>query len=92
MKFRKKPVVIEAWQMPISKDLFDEIKQKTDREMLINYCTLKNGDEIRDITSLGMSTLEGVMKAENDDWIILGVENEVYPCKNSVFQATYEKV
>ena len=37
-----------------------------------------------------IETLEGTMVAEPGDWIITGVENERYPCKPSVFAATYE--
>ena len=35
-------------------------------------------------------TLEGVMKAQPDDWIIEGVAGELYPCKPAIFNATYE--
>ena len=35
-------------------------------------------------------TLEGWMTARRDDWIIRGIEGEIYPCKASVFEATYE--
>lgn len=37
-------------------------------------------------------TLEGDMKAYPGDWIITGVEGEMYPCKNDIFKATYEEV
>lgn len=37
-------------------------------------------------------TLEGDMVGEPGDWLITGVEGEQYPCKDSVFQATYEPV
>ena len=37
-------------------------------------------------------TLEGDMRAEAGDMIITGVEGEVYPCKRSIFEATYEEV
>ncbi len=37
-----------------------------------------------------IETLEGLMKASPSDWIIIGVDKEVYPCKDSVFQQTYE--
>lgn len=39
-----------------------------------------------------IATLEGTMLAEPGDWIITGVEGEVYPCKDSIFRATYEPV
>ena len=39
---------------------------------------------------LKIKTLEGTMIANKGDWIIRGIEGEIYPCKDSVFQATYE--
>lgn len=35
-------------------------------------------------------TLEGEMKASVGDWIITGVDGEVYPCKPEIFEKTYE--
>jgi hypothetical protein len=37
-------------------------------------------------------TLEGTMTAQLDDWIIRGVQGELYPCKPDIFEATYERV
>lgn len=82
-KFRKKPVVIEAVQY-----------------------TGKNGEEIMRFASesarefeedflgtyLSITTLEGIMRADRDDWIIRGVKGEFYPCKPDIFEATYEAV
>lgn len=42
--------------------------------------------------SLMIATLEGVMHARRDDWIIHGVAGEFYPCKPDIFRATYEPV
>ncbi|MBF4468837.1 MAG: hypothetical protein ISP01_05465 [Methanobrevibacter arboriphilus] len=84
MKFRKKPVVIEAWQLPLSAKELLEINTKTNRMI--------HADDRSGKQEIICETLEGEMKGTNNDWIILGVEDEVYPCKDSVFQATYEKV
>jgi hypothetical protein len=46
-----------------------------------------NPDEI----GLRIPTLEGVMEATEGDWIIRGVEGELYPCKDSIFRKTYEE-
>lgn len=43
-------------------------------------------------TDLVIETLEGVMTAQPGDWIIKGVEGEFYPCKPSIFDATYTLV
>lgn len=39
-----------------------------------------------------IKTLEGEMRANLGDWIILGIKGEVYPCKPDVFNETYEAV
>jgi len=57
MKFRKKPVVIEAY--------------RTDKPLAI-------------------LTLEGSMLARTGDWIITGVNGEIYPCRDDIFRKTYE--
>lgn len=37
-----------------------------------------------------VDTLEGIMQGNPGDWLIKGVEGELYPCKNIVFKAIYE--
>lgn len=59
MKFRKKPVIVDAVQTAV------EVK---------------------------IVTLEGTMTASPDDWIITGVKGEQYPCKQDIFEMTYEQV
>jgi hypothetical protein len=41
---------------------------------------------------LNIETLEGTMLAMEGDYVILGVENEIYPCRASIFEATYEAI
>ena len=41
---------------------------------------------------LVIKTLEGTMSADHGDYIIKGVQNEIYPCKPDIFKQTYEKV
>lgn len=41
---------------------------------------------------LYINTLEGSMLAKKGDWIIQGIEDEIYPCKESVFLATYDQI
>lgn len=85
MKFRKKPVVIEAVQWKNTKIIcppgplwFVEAEEKGK----IILC----GDELK------IKTLEGEMTAIPGDWIIQGVNGEIYPCKPDIFEKTYEKV
>lgn len=80
MKFRKKPVIIDA------------IKFTGDNNMAIQQFLgsqlVSNGD----IAEILIPTLEGEMKAVVGDWIIKGVKGEFYPCKPDVFEMTYENI
>ena len=82
MKFRKKPVVIEAVQWTGAN--VDEV---------LGFIVTKGsarrglGDERN---ALFIDTLEGTMRADASDWIIKGVKGEFYPCKPDIFVATYE--
>lgn len=77
MKFRKKPVVIEAsvfyenspagWPLGVYKDSTSP-------------------------TGFRIDTLEGSHEVTEGDWIITGVKGERYPCKPDIFEATYERV
>jgi hypothetical protein len=40
---------------------------------------------------VSIETLEGTMKANKGDWIIKGVNGEIYPCKPDIFEKTYVK-
>jgi hypothetical protein len=79
MKFRKKPVVIEAVQFT-----GDNL-----REMFI-FAGSNVGNRV--YGKLHVFTLEGEMIANTGDWIIKGVNGEFYPCKPDIFEKTYEKV
>jgi hypothetical protein len=83
MKFRKKPVVIEAWH-------FAEVQEPQPewltRAMMEGGAWYQGGAE----PYITIATLEGEMRANFGDWIIRGVKNELYPCKPDIFAATYE--
>ena len=80
MKYRKKPVIIEAVQW--TGDNISEICKFTKHD--ISHL-LRSGQ-------LYIETLEGIMKASIGDFIVKGVSCEFYPCKPEVFYQTYEKV
>jgi hypothetical protein len=84
LKYRKKPVIIDAWEfdgaLDFSKTLPKEVKDATKTIRLTQDGKLK------------IRTLEGDMYADRGDMIIKGVEGEFYPCKPDIFEATYEKV
>lgn len=82
MKYRKKPVVIDA------------IKYTGEnRSQCIRFIGQLpyTQDREKSVYPIIIQTLEGVMRAEVGDWIIKGVKGEFYPCKPDIFEATYEK-
>jgi len=91
MKFRKKPVVIEAFQMTKERrwdnsewpEWLHEAWDTEDEGSL--YCV--DGSD-----QLLIDTLEGALKVSWGDWIIRGVHGELYPCKPDIFEETYEPV
>lgn len=84
MKFRKKPVVIEAiqWRGPEDDQLLSEFVPHS------LWC--RNSDGQPCIRMLESS--RGFHIASNGDWIIKGVKGEFYPCKPDVFTASYDPV
>ena len=85
MKFRKKPVVIEAMKFILGNE--KEIEKFIGNANLIFGIGLDNK-----ISEIGIPTLEGTMTANLNDWIIKGVKGEFYPIKNDIFIETYEPV
>ncbi len=76
MRYRKKPVVIEAVQWTGSN--FDEVVR------FFGGCAEFQNSQVF------IQTLEGEMTASPQDWIIKGIKGEFYPCKPDIFEATYE--
>lgn len=85
MKFRKKPVVIEAIQ--IKSDNVSEIL-----EWMGGIGITSAGYDNNDMPFIVIQTLEGEMTGLLGSWIIKGVAGEFYPIKNEIFQKTYEPV
>jgi hypothetical protein len=81
MKFRKKPVVIEAIQY--FGHNFNLIRQFVGNSTPLH----RLGGSV-----FGIQTPEGVMRVHVKDWIIKGVKGEFYPCKPAIFKMTYEVV
>lgn len=82
MKYRKKPVVIEAVQWNGS-NLADAHALYVELGVVRVPCL--NQD-----CSLMIETLEGTHEARIGDFIIKGIQGELYPCKPDIFAATYE--
>lgn len=90
MKFRKKPVVINAVQF--TDTLYDA---NGDHPSFIRGAFMQNAlwrDDCAGVPILKIKTLEGVMTAKEGDWIIEGIKGEIYPCKPDIFAQTYEPI
>lgn len=87
MRFRKKPVEIEAFKT-------SEVMHaaKLDWKALPPSISLayEEGGWVFTPDGIHIKTLEGTMIARPDDWIIKGIKGEFYPCKPDIFEATYE--
>lgn len=90
MKYRKKPIVIEAFQLNerglVGEDWFWDSVTNND------IITHDFGKFYRNPAWCEIKMLEGVMVAKTGDYIIRGVNGEIYPCKPDIFEKTYEKV
>lgn len=92
MKFRKKPVVIEAIT-------FDELVEfgKSAGADVVNGMPWSFAYQGRPVTHENddcylIPTLEGTMRFERGGMLITGVKGEIYPCAGDIFAATYEAV
>jgi hypothetical protein len=85
MKFRKKPVEVEAEQFTGHNST--EIEAWFIGHDARKYFGVENGGR-----GVLINTLEGTMRADPGDWIIKGIKGEFYPCKPDIFEATYEEV
>ena len=93
-KYRKKPVVIEAIQLTDKnvRQVYEWVHGCV--AIKTNIDLHKWDDYIQLVIAKGMKipTLEGKMVASIGDYIIKGVQGEVYPIKADIFEATYEEV
>lgn len=87
MKYRKKPVVIEA----VKYNGFNlvEIQKFIGKSLETDFY---DNEVTAPTLSLIIPTLEGDMKAMPGDYIIKGVNGEFYPCKPDIFKKTYDLV
>lgn len=83
MRFRKKPIEIEA--VEFTQEMWERTKSLPDG-------VVYSGKDDRGYPYFFCQTLEGPLKVSVGDWIITGVNGEKYPCKPDVFQKTYDRV
>lgn len=91
MKFRKKPVIVEARQL--TPETAEEIGAWCNAYICISegYRSYLWGWRLPiEERSMTVPTLEGEHIASMGDWIIQGVRGEFYPCKPDIFEMTYE--
>ena len=89
-KYRKKPVIIDAFQLNerglVGEDWFwDAVSENI-------IITHDFGKFHHGAAWCEIKTLEGTMVAKAGDYIIRGVNGEIYPCKRDIFDKTYEAV
>lgn len=87
MKFRKKPVVIDAIQWDGTRTGVDAINAAFPQ---IRATLLRIQLHAEHVDAWSIKTLEGHLRVSPGDWIIKGVQGEFYPCKPDIFAATYE--
>lgn len=93
MKYRKKPVVIEAFKY--DGDFIDGVgvayvpqwAMLAQQEGVLEFAPRP---DINSPYELHVNTLEGKMRVSVGDYVIKGVQGEIYPCKPGIFHATYE--
>lgn len=81
-KYRKKPVEVEAVQWTGEND--DEISIFAGGKVLFMWFAKRR--------VLLVETIDGATRAHVGDWIIKGLNDEIYPCKPDIFEKTYERV
>jgi hypothetical protein len=86
MKYRKKPLVVEAEQFVSAIQPIGRHATVPTSTMFLEYPVMVDDAG----AFLAIPTLEGTIRANNGDWIITGVKGERYPCKPEIFAATYE--
>lgn len=83
MLFRKKPVIVKAWEFDGS---WESVRELVENESNVVWSARGNGSYV------SIKTLEGTMEATKGDWIIRGTAGELYPCKPDIFMSIYERV
>jgi hypothetical protein len=94
MKFRKKPVVIEAFQFEYSVEGLNRLKEFAGNAIGSMGKHRHPGavGEVQILTLEDGINLKVKHIAQEGDWIIKGVAGEFYPCKPDIFEQTYEYV
>jgi len=84
-RFRKRPVIVDVMH-------FSDLQPETLARVAEWSGASISYDDNGEPDGLHIPTLEGVLHASVDDWIIRGVHGEHYACKPDIFALTYEPV
>lgn len=85
LKYRKKPVVIEAMQwLPFTNE------DKVIAWMIANDASFDYDKPTQTIKIRTMESHDAPLTVCIADWIIKGIQGEFYPCAPDIFEATYE--
>lgn len=88
MRFRKKPVVIEAFKWTGDEHQTEDPDWACEA---LKKGIMKFHNIGTESVTIKIRTLEGQMTVNRGDWIIKGVKGELYPCKDDIFKMTYER-
>lgn len=89
MRYRKKPIVIEAIRFkdePMHKDQCPAWLNNAVSAQIVRFQGMPGEDQI-----VKISAPEGIMIGLPGDWIIQGIKGEIYLCRNDISEATYEE-
>lgn len=90
MKYKKKPVIIEAVEF---KGFLEDDDFSERPDWLLKAIYDDNIVKFFDKPGLlTINTLEGPIYASPGDFIIKGIQGEIYPCKPDIFKQTYESI
>ena len=95
MLFRKKPMTVQAMQwdgtMANAGAIVEWIELINAGEDKIRYLE-PNDSPTKGVACIQLNTAEGPAYAYPTDWVVWGTKNDVYPCKDEVFQDVFEKL
>jgi hypothetical protein len=95
MNYVKKPVIVSAWRNYTGDPVIDGapgLASPTPEWLAVAADAKTVMPSAYSAGALDIATLEGVVRCNVGDWIIQGIKGELYPCRDDIFQATYEPV
>lgn len=83
-RYKKRPLTVEAIQHDGSEEALEVIMRMSE-----NIKVVPRADGT---LAIEIPTRWGVKIAEKNDWIVRGVQDELYPFKPNIFDALYEEM